>query len=437
VTVPRPTARRGLVPLLAVVCLCLTFAAPPLAAAAGLDGPKGPSASLVRPPTLAPGQIVVKLWPGGDIDEVNRRLGSTTVSILLASRSIFLIQIQFPAQSPDHPGDWKGQVDQAVQALRHDPGVRYAEPNSAADAPEGERFHLWPYGHTQCVTADPAVYSGQPAAQLQELAEVHARATGAGSVVAVLDTGVDLDHPTLAGRIAPGGYDYVDDDPVPDDTASGTDLDHDGMASEAYGHGTFVSGIVELVAPGARILPERVLDPDGNGNTFVVAEAIFDAVARGVDAINMSFGTAEKLDSKVLKDALGTASKAGVVLVGAAGNDASSAQHYPAALPGVVSVAALSPDDTDLAAFSAHGPWVDLAAPGVDIVSTLPCGFGRWSGTSMAAGFVSGEAALLSQVLHRHKLGEVLKHLMKGTVKLHGVDVHGGSIDIRRTVYGH
>jgi subtilisin family serine protease len=88
----------------------------------------------------------------------------------------------------------------------------------------------------------------------------------------------------------------------------------------------------------------------------------------------------------------------------------------------------------ELASFSDRGAWVDLAAPGVDIVSTLPCGFGRWSGTSMAAPFVSGEAALIRQTMTKPKAADVIGRLLKGVVKVRGLGVHAGSIDIWRAV---
>jgi subtilisin family serine protease len=228
----------------------------------------------------------------------------------------------------------------------------------------------------------------------------------------------------------------VDDDPVPQEERDNVDQDGDSIVDEGYGHGTFVAGIVALVAPGARILPQRVLDSDGRGNVFTVAEAVYDSVAEGADVINMSFGTTGAVESKVLTEALKAAAKAGVVLVAAAGNDGSRVKHYPAAVDGVLSVGALDAGGTGLAPFSARGDWVDLAAPGQDVTSMLPCGYGTWSGTSMAAPFVAGAAALDAGAggsAKRDGKGEKIRHSAE---RLKGVSVHDGALDVARMLRG-
>jgi subtilisin family serine protease len=185
-----------------------------------------------------------------------------------------------------------------------------------------------------------------------------------------------------------------------------------------------------------------VLDSDGRGSVFLVAEAIYDATTRGADVINMSFGTPDQLDSTVLKEAVDVARHAGVVFVGAAGNDGSGSKHFPAAMDGVLAVGALDGSGDSLADFSAHGDWVDLAAPGVNITSALPCGYGTWSGTSMAAPFVSGEAALL---LSAGKLAggkprtpdQIGHDICDGADKVRGLSVHAGTVDLLRSLSRH
>src|SRR5207248_7691126 len=133
--------------------------------------------------------------------------------------------------------------------------VVYAEADEPADLAD-TRFHAWPDGDPDDAGTDPSVWSAQPAAATLALTDVHELSTGAGTTVAVLDTGVDPAHPALAGRLGPG-WDYVDDDAQPQDVATGADGNGNGITDEAYGHGTFVSGVLALVAPQARILPYR------------------------------------------------------------------------------------------------------------------------------------------------------------------------------------
>jgi subtilisin family serine protease len=188
----------------------------------------------------------------------------------------------------------------------------------------------------------------------------------------------------------------VDDDADPSEEANGRDDDGDGAVDESYGHGTFVSGIVTLTAPKAEIMPMRVLDSDGRGNLFVVAEAITDAVKAGADVINLSFGTDTRPDPTKLDDAIKFARTRGVVVTASAGNESSTAEEYPAALGEVVAVSALRADLGRLATFSNSGAWVDAAAPGVRIVGPVPNRrYAYWNGTSVAAPFVAGQAALI------------------------------------------
>jgi subtilisin family serine protease len=160
-----------------------------------------------------------------------------------------------------------------------------------------------------------------------------------------------------------------------------------------------VSGIIAAIAPHSEIMPVRVLDSYGRGNTFVLAYAIEWAVAHDADVINLSLGA--DFDSAVLSDAVASAVNAGVILVAAAGNDNSSLPRYPAAYPHVLGVTAVDAARVK-APFANYGhAWVDLATPGVGITSTVVGpqgnGYGIWSGTSMATPFVTGAAALAKQ----------------------------------------
>lgn len=216
------------------------------------------------------------------------------------------------------------------------------------------------------------------------------RTTGASVVVAILDTGVDGAHEDLAGHVLPG-RDMTTRAVLPADT-------------DPNGHGTHLAGIVGAIAdnerggsgtaPGVAILPVRVLDASGAGFSSQVAAGIVWAADNGADIINLSLGGPVRSNAQA--EAIAYAVSKGVLVVAAAGNDhTTDAAQYPAALPDVVAVGAVTPSNVP-ASFSTRGDYLDLAAPGTMITSTVPGNeYAAYSGTSMAAPFVAGVAALL------------------------------------------
>jgi subtilisin family serine protease len=222
--------------------------------------------------------------------------------------------------------------------------------------------------------------------------------TGAGVLVAVIDTGVDAAHPDLAGSVI-AGPDLVDGDATPND---------------ANGHGTHVTGIIVAhagngigiagAAPGAEVLAIRALDADGQGDTDTIARGVDAAVAAGARVINLSLtagptATEILVPGNALADAIQRAIDAGVVVVAAAGNDALPICQQPQLGPGLVCVAAVD-RQTQRSDYSNYGIRVDLVAPGGGgadgILSTFPVGdYAEMEGTSQATPMVSAEAALL------------------------------------------
>jgi subtilisin family serine protease len=188
--------------------------------------------------------------------------------------------------------------------------------------------------------------------------------------VAVLDTGVDLNHPALTQRLVPG-YDFVDLDADPSEVGVyGQD--------QAYGHGTHVAGLVALVAPDAKLMPIRVLDANGVGTVWGLTQAMAYAIdpdqdprtADGASIINLSMSMGRH--TTILKKLLRVAEAKNVVVVAAAGNTGTSKPEYPAAekVPNKLAVAASTPMGA-LADFSTYGRWVDVAAPGTDVLSSV------------------------------------------------------------------
>lgn len=217
--------------------------------------------------------------------------------------------------------------------------------------------------------------------------------SGAGSVVAVIDTGVDGSHPDLAGRLTTAGSDYV--------TGSGNGR------VDPHGHGTHVAGVVSAVrgnalgvaglAPLAQVMPIRVLDATGAGWSSNIAKGIIYAADNGADVVNLSLGgPAEDSSTKV---AVSYAMSKGVIVVAAAGNNRATdnATNYPAAYPGVLAVASTERGDTS-SLFSNTGSYVDIAAPGGRILSTVPGGYAYMSGTSMATPYVAAAGALVTDL---------------------------------------
>jgi subtilisin family serine protease len=212
------------------------------------------------------------------------------------------------------------------------------------------------------------------------------------TIIAVIDSGISLNHPEFEGRIV-SGYDFVNDDPVPAD-------DH--------GHGTHVAGIIGAavnngfgtagVCPNCRIMPIKVLNENNVGSWSGVAAGVLYAVEHGAQVINLSLGGTS--GANVLEEAIRYAVDKGVIVVAAAGNSRSDALFFPAAYPGVLAVSATRNDDT-LWSLSNYGDFVDVSAPGYAIYSTYHDlnnyygGFTFMSGTSMAAPHVAGLAGLL------------------------------------------
>lgn len=325
-------------------------------------------------------RVVVQLAPGTDAAAFGAQLGWT-----LVSNADGIAVYETPEARAGHEQEDADAAEAATGGLS-------ASPEAIARLPEGSQSDApavgSDYGRSDVETQTAMALIRAPAA--------HAVATGTGVVVAVLDGGFDAGHEFLAGRLLPG-RDFVDGDDDPSEEANGLDDDGDGLVDEGYGHGTFVASVVLAAAPDARVLPVRVLDSDGRGLASKIAAAILWSVDGGhADVLNLSFGTLG--GNRTIASAVRYALASGVTVVAATGNDGSATVvRVPAAIGGVLSVSALDLAGTR-AAFANAGPGTTIAAPGADVIGAFPLArYATWSGTSFAAAFASGGAALLLQ----------------------------------------
>ncbi len=272
--------------------------------------------------------------------------------------------------------------------------------------------------------------------------------TGAGVVVAIIDTGIDLSHPDLRdnlwnnpGEIADNGVDD-DRDGFVDDVHGADLVNHDGTPQDDNGHGTHVAGIIGArggngigtagVAWRVRLMAVKALDANAAGNALTVADGLRYAVDHGARIVNLSLAGPGRSDD--LESAIRYAGDHGVLVVCAAGNDGNDlalVPSYPASLPeaNVLGVAATDEGGL-LSAISSFGPGVDLSAPGEGILSTARGGgYELRTGTSMAAPMVAGAAALVASALPGAD-SSALTGALAGGARRSVLPVGAGALDV-------
>ena len=280
-------------------------------------------------------------------------------------------------------------VNEVVAELKADPAVAQAEPNY--------RVQLVDDGAVAARAVNDPETTGQYSLDRMRVRDAWSWETGAGNLIAVLDTGVQYSHPDLAGRVVPG-HDFVNDD---------------ANAGDDNGHGTWVSGIIAARANDSygiagiswsdKILPVKIMSREGTGSTSDLIAAIRYSADRGADVINMSVGGFPY--SQIMQDAVNYAFAKGAVLVAAAGNNRREERFYPASFANVISVSATQVND-EFSNWSSYGPDVDVSAPGSSVLTTncYKCTYAdhdSWgshtyiSGTSFATPNVSGVVALI------------------------------------------
>lgn len=271
----------------------------------------------------------------------------------------------------------------------------------------------WSSGETSSTPALPeenaVIFSQIKLPQAHEISQNY----GQGIKVAVIDTGIDLNHPIFQGRLAPSNEwkDYVDGDALPLEGSS---------SAKAYGHGTAVAGIVLQVAPLATILPIRVLGPEGQGNLDDVLLAIDWAVQMGADVINLSLGSTEYVDA--LHQTISAAMSSGAYVVAAAGNFGTTSLLHPAAGAKIISsegklmsIGSVSSFDKR-SDFSSYGPDLEYVAPGERILTAYPDNqVAMATGTSFSTPLYSGTLALYMSDLDNFANQDLDAYLLTGS----------------------
>jgi len=376
---------------LIVVCSMIMLAVP---ASALVDSNSGDilekSTDVQKTEKYVPGEILVKFKPGLSDKEVNNINAKHGTSVLYTSPYAGFKTLKVPKTKT---------VEEMAEIYSKNPNVEYAVPNYlmyATTAPNDPYYkYQWNFNSPYGINVERAwdISSGE------------------GVVVAVIDTGVKKTAPDLADTEFVSGYDFVNDDTDPtDDNGHGTHVT--GTIAQSTGNGIGVAG----VAYGCTIMPVKVLDASGSGSLDQLIDGISYAHDNGAQVISMSLGFPPSVkadDLEPLGDGIHSAYSEGIVIVAAAGNDATSTVCYPAAYEECIAVGATRYDGTR-AYYSNYGSALDIMAPGGDMrvdqnkdgykdgvlqntfnPSTGLFSYYFYQGTSMATPHVSGVAALL------------------------------------------
>ncbi|MCG8346212.1 MAG: S8 family serine peptidase [Chloroflexales bacterium] len=354
--------------LLITLSLLLVLVSPLSVGATSFDQPKALSRIDIDAPAI-PGEFIIKFRNGTRASERSAIVQTLNGHIQKRIMALDLDVVEFPilkrTSSPR-------RVELLLTTLKYNPKVEFVEPN---------------YIYAADYTPNDPELNDQYAWNAIEAYTAWDTTRGSSDVViAVVDSGVQLNHPDLDDKLV-AGFDFVQNDATP---------------SDGNGHGTHVAGTAAAetnnntggagVCPNCRLLPVRVLNDTGSGTLSDLASGIAYAANNGAKIINLSLGGSR---SFTLAYAVDYAWERGAFLTCAAGNSSTS-NAYPAADPNCFAVAATTSSDRR-SSFSSYGSWVDIAAPGSDIYSTwLNNGYNAISGTSMATSHVAGLAGLLA-----------------------------------------
>ena len=291
-------------------------------------------------------------------------------------------------------------------------------------------FPALPASFEQSITNDPYIYKQWALIRVQASGFKQTTTRDRKVIVAILDTGIDINHEDLNGKVVTEVNFTIS--PTSDDV---------------YGHGTHIAGIIAAtsnnsmgiagLAPKSGLMNIKVADDYGRCQSAIVAKGVVWAVDNGANVINISLEINEP--SRELEEAIDYAWSRGILVVAAAGNQATGLPIYPACYKNCIAVTATDQDDS-LAPLSNRGDWVDVAAPGFNIYSTMPGDdYGYESGTSFATAYVSGLAALLYGMVNDTNGNgrvndEVRTAIEAGCDKIGVAGVGGGRINVTRSL---
>jgi subtilisin family serine protease len=371
-------------------------------------------AAVVQAATAPGGRLFVRRKTDGGMDG-SRTAFEQKYRVTVKPHGLNVIGVDWVAVPPGV------DVDALLARMQQDPTLEYAVKPNPVSLPTAIRRSQTGKYRTSGV-GDPLRDVQYGLAQVEADKAWKATAAQAPVTIAIVDTGVDFGHPDLKDKLLPGYSTIAAQPSGRDDHGHGTHVA--GIAAAMSDNGTGGSGM----APNAKLLPVKVLDANGKGDDADVAAGIVWAADHGASVINLSMVTDQA--SPLLRTAVEYAQgKHRAVIVAAMGNDGSSEKLYPAAFDGVIAVGASDMNDKP-ADFSNTGRWIAVTAPGVGIVSTFPTysvtlsragftpGYTTMDGTSMAAPFVSGLAALIKSQAMRQTPAQVKTAITKAAKDL-------------------
>jgi thermitase len=356
-------------------------------------------------------RVIVQLKSGTSLSQFVQAYNARSVRTLEGTRTYLIESVN--GESADNlvarlAADSRkvyAEANYKASRMAANPSWMYADPSWMYADPS------WMYADSALMQQSLAKAKNQWAFQNIRLAQAHSVSKGAGIKVAVVDSGVFVGHPHLAGKILPGRNTIAHNSDVTDET----------------GHGTFVAGIIGLVAPEAKIIPVKVLGADNSGSPSATAQGIRWAADNGAHIINVSLGTYYR--SSELDEAVRYAREnKGALVIASVGNDNSTNQRFPGSSEKAFSVAATT-EQNRKANFSNYGEdaWVRVVAPGVNIYSlSHQGGYLYGNGTSFSTPIVSGIAALVWAKKRDWNNENVKSEIESKTIKLDKCDTTYG-----------